>query len=633
MHPLLRRQLKKLRFDDEHLWSESLKKLLDVVNSSYEDADADRKLLENMLQISSTEMQGLYEKLKLESQKELESSEKKYKALIKNIEKYYFFYSYDAKGNVTYVSDSATDILGYDKKEFVEGLDRYFSDDRINEKAKVFASLSKQGEVQEPYECSVFSKDNKLYYLEITEVPIIDKDGNLESVEGIVRDITKYHEAQYKIEHMAMHDSLTGLCNRACLYDQLDIMISAAKRSKQKFAVLFLDLDRFKYINDTLGHDIGDMLLKNVSQRLLHMIRKDDVISRIGGDEFVMVLNNVDEKSLLGIVNKILKLLRTTWNIEHHELHVTSSIGIAMYPDDGETRKDLMKHADMAMYHAKELGRDNVSFFTDSINDVFHFNMHLEQEMSSALKNGQFELHYQPKIELKSNHILGAEALIRWNHPTLGLIMPESFISLAESTGFIVKLGEWVVKEACQTIARLNAITSDESLNFSINVSTRQFQLGDIYTILESSLREANIKGSQLSLEITESIMFNNDEKMIATLTKIKALGIKIFMDDFGLGYSSLSYLNKLPIDNIKIDKAFISDIPKDGSKNALLDAICAMGEALDMDIIAEGVEEENQHQYLLARNCYAYQGFLYSKALPEDMFIEILKQSVFKNN
>ena len=628
MHQLLRRQLKKIGFKNGNLRDEELKKLLHAVDLAYIDADDDRELLENMLHISSTEMQELNEKLKFKSKKELETSEKKYESLIKNIEKYYFFYSYDAEGNITYVSDSVVDILGYEKKEFVEGLDRYFSNDDINDKAKINASLSKQGIKQEPYECSVFSKNNILYYFEVTEIPVFDKEGNLESVEGIVRNITKYHEAQYKIEHMAMHDSLTGLCNRTCLYEKLDVLISSSKRSDQKFAVLFLDLDHFKYINDTLGHDTGDMLLKNVSQRLLATVRKEDIIARIGGDEFVMVLSNVDETSLLSIINKVLKLLRGIWHVEKHELHVTSSIGIAMYPADGTTRKELMKHADMAMYNAKDLGRDNVCFFTETINDEFHYNMNLEQDMVSALQDEQFELYYQPKIELKTNKILGAEALIRWKHPTLGLLMPENFISLAESTGFIVKLGQWVVEESCRAIARFNKMGLDQKLNISINVSTRQFQLGDLYQVLKSALDAANIEGSQLSLEITESIMFHNDNKMIELLTKIKALGIKIFMDDFGLGYSSLSYLSRLPIDNIKIDKEFVADIPKDGANSALLDAICAMGNALDMNVIAEGVEEEHQHKYLLERGCYAYQGFLYSQAIPENRYVEIIKKA-----
>lgn len=629
MHPLLKRQLKKIGYnDDEELGDvHTLQQFIYGVDKAYKDADDDRKLLENMLHLSSSEMLGLYEKLKSKSQKDLAISERKYQILIENIEKYYFFYSYDAQGNITYVSDSVIDILGYEKKDFKEGLDRYFSDDSINHQAKVYAELSKQGIKQEPYECAVFSKDNKLYYLEVTEVPIFDEKGDLESVEGIVRDITKGYESQHQIKYLALHDSLTGLCNRTCLYEKLDALTFSSKRLKQKFAVLFLDLDHFKYINDTLGHDVGDILLRNVSQRLASMVRKEDIVARIGGDEFVIVLTNVDEISLLSIVNKFLNVLREVWQVENHELHVTSSIGIAMYPADGNTREELMKHADMAMYNAKDLGRDNICFFTATINDTFHYNMNLEQEMASALEEGQFKLYYQPKLELKTNKILGAEALIRWEHPTLGLLLPDCFISLAESTGFIVKLGQWVVEEACRTIAKLNRVYIGINLNLSVNVSTRQFQLGDLYSVIKSSLEHSDIDGSQLSLEITESIMLNNDEKMIEILTKIKALGIKIFMDDFGLGYSSLSYLSRLPIDNIKIDKEFVSDIPKDGSSSALLDAICAMGDALNMEVIAEGVEEENQHQYLLTRNCYAYQGFLYSEAIPENRYIEMIKK------
>jgi diguanylate cyclase (GGDEF)-like protein/PAS domain S-box-containing protein len=603
MHSLLKQQLKKLGYTSGILDEKKSKKLFDLVTKAYTATDDDKKMLEK--------------------------SEKKYWDLMKNIGNHYFFYTYNAEGKMTYVSDSAIDLLGYDKEELLNGFDIYFCHDTFNDDASKYAALTKKGIKQEPYECSVFAKDNTLHYLEVTEVPILNVNGELESIEGIVRDITKQHEAQQKVEYVALHDNLTGLCNRKCLNEKLDVLLSLSQRLKHTFAVLFFDLDHFKYINDTLGHRIGDKLLQSVAKRLEKVIRREDILARIGGDEFVLVLANVNENTLLNSINKVLELLRSTWSIDKHELHVTSSIGVAMFPEDGTNRDELMKNADMAMYHAKDLGRDNICLYTDVINKRFHQKMQLEQEMSKALKEGQFELYYQPKLTLENNAILGAEALIRWNHPTLGLLLPDTFIPLSESTGFILKLGQWVVEESCRCIARLNQQVLGNKLHIAVNISTRQFQLGNLYEIVKKSLEDNNVEGTQLSLEITESIMFDNDEKMLNTLHKIKDLGVHIYMDDFGMGYSSLASLSVLPIDTIKIDKKFIHDMSCDTKKNIWLDAILAMGQALEMDIVAEGVEKECQRAYLKERNCYSYQGYLYSKAVPETKYMDMLKEDV----
>ena len=625
MHRLLKRQLKKIGYTDNTLSKEQLEKLISVINQTYFDVDEDRALLENTLSISSKEMQGLYEELKYKSQNELEQSEEKYGRLVKNLHNHYFFYTHDAEGVFTYISDSIKDILGYSTNEFLTHYEEYLTDDPINKEAIKYTNLSLEGKAQEPYELSIYHKDKSIRYLEVTEFPILNKDGNVEFIDGIARDISQQYEAQQKISSLAKHDVLTGLSNRLYLEEQLLSIISNASRTNKQFALLFLDLDHFKNINDTLGHDVGDKLLQEVTNRIQPNIRVEDIFARIGGDEFIIILTNINEIDLAKSLNKIIKLMRKTWKIDSYELKVSTSIGVALYPKDGDTIVELMKNADIAMYKAKEKGRDNFSFFTDELNQLIHEEMRLEQGMSNALATNQFELYYQPKQELIDDTIIGAEVLIRWNHPELGLIYPDKFISLTESTGFIVKLGRWIIKEACKAIHRFNTKDKNHKLHLSVNISTRQLQLDDLHNTIENALKSSNIDASQLSIEITESVMADNNEKLIKKLQDINAIGIKISLDDFGTGYSSLSYLNKLPINAFKIDKSFVDDIPKRGEKKILLDTIIAMGKALDMGVVAEGVEEEYQRNYLIKHGCIYYQGYLFSKPITEDEYFNLI--------
>ena len=625
MHRLLKRQLKKIGFNDKNLNKEQLEKLISVINQTYIDEDENRALLENTLSISSKEMQGLYEELKDKSQSELEQSEAKYGRLVENLHNHYFFYSRDTDGVFTYLSDSITEILGYSKDEFFTHYEKYLTDDPMNEKVIKYTNLLLEGKEQEPYELSIYHKDGTVHYLEITEVPIFDKNKKVEFIDGIARDISEQYKAQEEISNLAKHDVLTGLSNRLYLEEQLQSIISSTSRFKNNFALLFLDLDHFKYINDTLGHDIGDKLLQEVTNRIKPNIRGEDIFARIGGDEFIIALTNIDDIDLSVSVNKIISLMRKSWNIDSYELKVSTSIGIAVYPQDGDTIVELMKKADIAMYKAKEQGRDNFSFFTEELNKTVHEEMRLEQDMSNALSTNQFELYYQPKQELINDNIIGAEALIRWNHPKLGLIYPDKFIALSESTGFIVKLGRWIIEEGCRAISRFNAKDINHKLHLSVNVSTRQLQLDDLYNTISNALKSSNIDASQLSIEITESVMVDNSDKIIKKLDRIDSLGVRICMDDFGTGYSSLSYLNRLPISAFKIDKSFVDDIPKSGDKKILLNTIIAMGKTLDMGVIVEGVEEEYQRKYLIKHGCVYYQGYLFSKPIPEDKYLALI--------
>lgn len=625
MHKLLQRQLKKHKLEFKLNDESKFQKFLDAVNQAYCDNDENREFLEHILVTSSTERQELYEELQEKAQRDLEKSEAKYMRLVENLNKHYFFYTHDVNGIFTYLSDSITPILGYSKEEFLTHYEEYLTDDSMNKKVIEYTNLSLSGQSQEPYKLSIYHKDGTICYLEVTEVPIFNAQGEVVFIDGIARDITQQYSTQEELAYLAKHDVLTSLTNRVYLEEELNKLIAHSKKAQSNFAFLFLDLDHFKQINDTLGHHIGDKLLQNVAQRIKPEISREDIFSRLGGDEFVIIFNKVDETSLTTKINKVMNLMRSTWKIDSHELKVSVSVGIAMYPNDGNSMLELMKNADIAMYKSKALGRDNFSFFTEELNTKVYRDMQLEQSMARALEENQFILHYQPKRELSSDKLIGAEALVRWEHPTFGLIYPDEFIGLCENTGFILKLGKWIIEEGCRAIATFNTKREYKELSLSVNVSTRQLQNNDICEIIKNALDENKIASQQLIIEITESIMVDNNEKMIDTLNTIRSYGVSLSMDDFGTGYSSLSYLNSLPINEIKIDKTFVDEIPKNGDKKVLLDIIIAMGETLGIRIIAEGVEEEYQKEYLLNTGCLSYQGYLFSKPISKNEYIKFL--------
>ncbi len=428
-----------------------------------------------------------------------------------------------------------------------------------------------------------------------------------------------------ELSFTSLHDSLTGLPNRYNLHSKLDIIVANANRYQRKFAILFLDLDHFKNINDTLGHNIGDTLLKSVAKRLQSLVRENDLIARIGGDEFIIILNDVEDiHRLEQVIIKILDSFRREWMIQDHLLRLSASIGVAIYPDDSTEINELMKFADLAMYKAKSGGRDQFNFFTSTLNHQIHEEVAIANDLHRALKDNEFVLFYQPKIEISTGKIIGAEALIRWNHPSRGMIFPDKFITIAENTGFILKLGSWIIDETARMIGRLCQKGYNE-IHVSCNVSTRQFQNLNLYSEIENALIKNDIPVGLFAIEITESVMMEYLEVTLETLKKIKSLGIHICMDDFGTGYSSLSYLRQFPIDSLKIDKSFVDDITEGGdNSHLLLNTIIAMGETLNLHIIAEGVEEAYQMEYLFEKGCPYYQGYYFSKAIAEENFFTL---------
>ena len=432
-----------------------------------------------------------------------------------------------------------------------------------------------------------------------------------------------------ELSYTSLHDALTGLPNRYYLHSQLNFIVSNARRYHRPFAVLFLDLDHFKNVNDTLGHSVGDALLVDVAQKLMAIVRHNNLVARIGGDEFIVIVNDFDDHaSLEEIIMEILTLFHHEWVIENHFLRLSTSIGVALYPDDSEDVDELMKFADIAMYKAKSEGRDRFSFFTSSLNQKIHKEVDIANDMYRGLSGGEFLLYYQPKVDVATGRVMGAEALIRWNHPIKGLISPDDFIHIAENTGFILKLGKWIIEETMRMIRRLMD-RGYEDIQIACNVSTRQFQSLLLYEELKVLIDAYGINPQLFSIEITESVMMNHLEKTLEMLKNIQALGIPICIDDFGTGYSSLSYLQKLPISTLKIDKSFVDDIQVNGdNRHILVNTIIAMAKALDLHIIAEGVEDVYQMEYLKARGCDTIQGYYFSKPLCEEDFLEMLTKN-----
>ncbi len=438
------------------------------------------------------------------------------------------------------------------------------------------------------------------------------------------REVT---EAFKRLNHMSYHDPLTGLPNRIQLNDRLSQALKQSGRNRQKVAVLFLDLDRFKLINDTLGHGNGDILLQAVAKRLITCMRDGDTVARLGGDEFIVLLPVVYEgHDAAKVAQRIIEALAQPFELDGHELVVTTSIGISLYPADGDNIETLVKNADTAMYRAKEQGNSIYRFYSSAMNAAALERLTLENGLRKALKREELVIHYQPIIDLYTGDIIGMEALVRWQHPELGLVSPSKFVPLAEETGLIIPLGEWVLRSACvQNKAWQNA--GFPPMYVSVNLSQRQFQQRGLSEMVTRVLKESGLSPRHLQLEITESVAMYDEGQVINKLVNLKNLGVCLAVDDFGTGYSSLGSLKRFPINTIKIDKSFIHNIPTDRFDSAITTTVINMADSLQLSVIAEGVESEEQLAFLLARGCNAMQGYLFCKPLPAEDFESMLSQ------
>lgn len=471
-------------------------------------------------------------------------------------------------------------------------------------------------------------KDGMLYYEEKTITPLKDPQGQITHFVATGKDITERMQTQERLHFLAHHDALTELPNRIFYMDRLKESLARARWHNRRVAVLFLDLDRFKNINDTLGHAVGDRLLQLISRRFAESLREGDVVARLGGDEFAILLDDItSEKDVPGIAQKILDTLTPPFKIDEHELFVTASLGISLYPSDGEDSDTLLKHADIAMYRAKDLGKNNYQFYSADMSARAFERLTLESGLRHALERREFLLHYQPQIDTDSGKVVGVEALLRWQHPDLGIIAPTDFVPLLEETGIIIPVGEWVLRTACEQLREWKRMGRG-NLRIAVNLSARQFNEPNFVAVIDRAVQAAACDPTLLELEITESIIMRHTQSTIQALDALNRMGARLAVDDFGTGYSSLSYLRRYPIDTLKIDRTFIHDIQSDADDAAITSAIIGMGQRLKINVIAEGVETREQLEFLHSNGCYVMQGHLFSKPLSSDALEKFLSEN-----
>ncbi len=551
--------------------------------------------------------------------------------------------------NKLYWSDEIYNIFGLEPHAFGRTYEAFLELVHPEDRGYVENAVDKALHANKPY-----SIDHRIILPDGTERTvhkqaqvIFDETGKPFSMHGIIQDITEHKKAEAKIRFLAYYDVLTGLPNRRLFKEYSIQAIRMAQRNRSKVAILYLDLDNFKRINDTLGHNVGDKLLQKISENMMAVIRTSDVvaridivartdsenrpvtsISRLGGDEFTILLPGLTEiKHAVLVAKRIIKCLGLPVKVAGHELYVTGSIGIAIYPDDGEDLDTLLKNADTAMYHAKDAGRNNFQFYAKHMNELTLARLNMEAELKKALERNEFIVYYQPQVEVTTSTIVGVEALIRWEHPKMGLVSPTEFIPITEETGLIILIGEWVLRTACAQVAAWHK-AGFNPLRIGVNLSSYQFKQGDIVKSLKNVLAATGLDPQYLELELTESIIMQDTEETIATLWKLKEMGLNLSIDDFGTGYSSMNYLKRFPLDTLKIDRSFIKDIMTDPNDSAITKAIIGLAKGLGLTTIAEGVETEEQLTFLRKQGCDQIQGYFISRPLPAEKLEQLFLRS-----
>jgi len=528
---------------------------------------------------------------------------------------------------ICYVNPAFERITGYSAAEAVGRNARFLVGPEIDQIGLEELRTALREQRAAKVELRNFRKDGRLFWNELSLAPVHGESGRVRHFISIINDITERKSYETQLEYQAGHDALTGLANRNLLADRLEQAIAHAKRAESLVAVLVLDLDRFKLVNDGLGQEAGDALLKIVARRLATCVRSIDTVARLGGDEFVVIMTDVEsEHRVAPLTRRLLDTIAQPMMVWNREIVATTSIGIALYPKDAEHASFLLKNADVAMYRAKEQGRNNMQFYTAELNTSTLARLELDTALRRAVERDELVLYYQPKVELQRGQVIGAEALIRWHHPVLGMISPGNFIPLAEETGLIVQIGEWVINTAC---AQLKAWQKDglPDISLAVNLSARQFQQKDLAKIVANALRLNDIQAKYLELEVTESAVMQNPETTVATLRELKQIGVRLSLDDFGTGYSSLNYLKRFPIDTLKIDQSFVRDITTDPDDAAIAIMVISLAHSLRRKVVAEGVETEAQLNFLRRHHCDEMQGYYFSRPLPAEEFACLLRE------
>ena len=534
----------------------------------------------------------------------------------------------DIQGNIEDINQAFTNITGYEREELI-GKNTSINKSGRHDKEfykdmwqKLLESGHWSGEIWDRKKCGA------IYPKWLSISAIYDDNGKILRYAGIFNDISDQKETEKELKYLAFYDPLTKLPNRSLFSEHLKQALANCQRNAKKAAVMFIDLDRFKDVNDSLGHTVGDELLIQVAQRIHTRLRSNDTVSRLGGDEFTITLTDItNEESIASIGQEIIDGFQTPFTLFGNEIFVGCSIGIAVYPADGNNTEQLLKNADTAMYHAKELGRGRYQFFEEEMNETVLRRVSLERNLRNALNSEQFVLHYQTKHNLITKEVIGMEALIRWNHPEEGLISPAEFIPVAEQSDLIVSLGEWVLNTACKHAKEWQA----KGLRFhrvAVNLSPKQFQMPYLLDLINATLKAHNLSPEYLELEITEGVVMDNPDEAINILHEIRDMGVHLSIDDFGTGYSSLAYLKKFPIDTLKIDQSFIRDLTIDSDDAAIVESVISMAKSLQVGVIAEGVETQEQVDFLKLRGCNEAQGYYLSKPIPHEQIMEKLSAS-----
>ncbi|GAX90652.1 putative bifunctional diguanylate cyclase/phosphodiesterase [Effusibacillus lacus] len=534
----------------------------------------------------------------------------------------------DAKGTILLVNPAFSMVTGYSPEEVIGKNPRILNSGKhdaefyVNMWACIHECGHWRGEIWNR------RKNGEIYLQLVTISAIKDESGKTLYYAAVFSDITERKRYEEQIKYHAYHDSLTGLPNRLLFHDRLSQALVHANRNRQMVAVLFLDLDRFKVINDSLGHAVGDLLLKAVAERLTGCLREGDTLSRLGGDEFTVIIPDIaEEKDAAKVARKIINALFPPFVLDGHEFFVNTSIGISLYPVDGTDIETLIKNADAAMYRAKERGGNHYQFYTPDMNAKAVEKLAMETDLHRAVDREELTVCYQPLVGSFDGRIVGAEALIRWQHPELGPVSPAEFIPLAEETGLITQIGEWVLRTACKQMKEWQE--ANLSLDrVCVNLSVRQLRQDELVATVVSALQETGLAPNCLELEISESITLHNLEQIIDTLHNLQMLGVRISIDDFGAGYSSLMYLKKFPIDTIKIDQSLVQDVVTNSDDAAIVAAVIALAHTLKLEVVAEGVENEAQFEFLSSCQCDIIQGYFFSKPLSAKKFEELLRDN-----